>query len=90
MLSLKDPRTLNEFKEALMRFTSLYNVSLYLKLFWIEKTEVKSLLTLISNLLNLSRISLNFESNFSLSFEDKSLLSPLVRLTNLSSVSLDL
>jgi len=73
-----------------MRFASVYSVYLNLNKIRIGDTETKSLLNLISNLLNLSRISLSFPRSSILSFGAKSFLFPLARLINLSSVSLDL
>ena len=72
-----------------MRFASIYSAFLNLNNVCSGETEAKSLLNLISNLLNLSRISLSFTNSSILSFGAKSLISPLTRLLNLSSVSLN-
>jgi len=86
MLTIEDRKVLDDFKKAPMAFASLYYIRLNLNKIRIGKTETKSLLHLISNLLNLSKISIHFTNCSIRSFEAKSLLSPLARLVNLSSI----
>jgi len=85
MLTIEDRKVLDDFKKAPMAFASLYNIYLNFNNILIGDTEAKSLLHIISNLLNLSRISINFTNRSKRSFDPKSLLSPLARLVNLCS-----
>jgi len=86
MLTIEDRKVLYDFKKAPMAFASLYNICLNFNKMLIGDTEAKSLLNIISNLLNLSRISIIFTNSSIRSFEAKSLLSPLAKLVNLSSI----
>jgi len=86
MLIIKDRNVLYDFKKAPMAFASLYNIYLNFNKILIGDIETKSLLNIIDNLLNLSRISIIFTNRSIRSFEAKSLLSPLTWLVNLSSI----
>jgi len=90
MLTIEDSKVFADFKYAPNRFASLYSVCLNLNKLKIRETEFKSLLNLIGNLLNLSRIYLNCAESLIWTFRTKSLLSPLASLLNLSSLTLDL
>ena len=90
MLTIEDRKILDDFKKAPMAYASLYNICLNFNKLLIGETEVKSLFNLISNLLNLSRISIIFTNSSKRSFEAISLLSPLAKLVNLSSAELKL
>ena len=85
MLTIEDRKVLDDFKKAPMAFAGLSNIFLNFNKILIGDTEAKSLFHIISNLLNLSRISINFTNRSKRSFDPKSLLSPLARLVNLCS-----
>jgi len=86
MLTIEDRKILDDFKKTPMAFASLYNICLNFNKILIGDIETKSLLNIIGNLINLSRISIIFTNSSIRSFEAKSLLSPLARLVNLSSI----
>jgi len=60
MLTIENPNVLDDYQKDPMRFANVNSVCLNLNKISIGDTETKSLLNLLSNLLNLSTISLTF------------------------------
>lgn len=86
MITLEDSRAIDDFNETTIISSSLYSVSVNFKKACIEDIKVESVLQKISDLFNLSKISIIFNRSSLLLFRDTSL----DRLVNLTKVSLTL